>query len=504
MFEDWHHDKWAKLQTQLSKVKKDCKNNLHKIKNFLTDQGQKIRQTITDFIAGLPLEKTRLKQVFLTALLLLVIASGYTVYAYYDSFTYVVYLDNQEVGYVTTETIIPEFVASLQTQESEKHGVEMVSKQEVAVVKEQRKGIKEDDEAVKQLLKEQLDFGVYAYMITINDKPALAVASSEDYTQILEKLKSAYVCEENNTTVKSVVFNDKLEARWELVDPQDIYSVDKAVEILCYGSDKRQTYLVSRGDSLWTIARKNKISIDEIREANPQLQNSDKLMPGDELNLIVSEPLVNVLVTQEKVVTQSIPYETRYKDDSSLYKGTSKVLQQGKNGTKEIRYRITEKNGKEIEREVLEEKVLEQPTEKVVARGTKKVPVPSGVSGNGRFRWPLAVKGTITSRYGYRWGSFHRGIDIGVPPGTPVLAADSGTVTYAGWKGAYGILVIINHGNGYETKYAHNSAVLVTVGQHVQRGQQIARSGSTGNSTGPHLHFEVFRNGSSVNPLSYL
>jgi len=436
--------------------------------------------------------------------LLLAIVSGYSVYAYYDSFTYVVYLDDQEVGYVSSETLIPEFVSALQAEESEKHGTEVICKQEVKVVREHRKGIKEDDEAVKRLLKEELDFGVYAYLIHINDQPAMAVASTEDYNEVLEKLKEIYVCEEDNTTVKSVVFDDKLEARRTLVKPQEIYPVDKVVEILCYGSDKRETYLVSRGDSLWTIARKNNLTVDEIRQANPHLQDSDKLMPGDELNLIVSEPLVSVVVTQEEVVKQSIPYQTKYKDDSSLYKGTSKVLQQGKNGVKEIKYRVTEKNGKEIKREVLEEKVLQEPTEKIVARGTKKVPVPAGVSGNGRFRWPLAVRGTITSRYGYRWGGFHRGIDIGVPVGTAVLAADSGTVTHAGWHGAYGILVTINHGNGFVTKYAHNSAVLVTVGQYVQKGQQIARSGSTGYSTGPHLHFEILKNGSNVNPLSYL
>lgn len=457
---------------------------------------------------------TRLKrtssQVKYSALVVLVFAllvTAGSVSAYYDSFTYVVYLDDQEIGYVASETVIPEFAAAWQQEQSEALGMELVTEQKLKVVHEQRKGISEDEEAVKTQLREQLDFAVYAYMLMINDKPALAVATTAEYNQIIEQLKDTYVCEQKNAVVKNVVLNDKVEARLTLVEPDEIYSVSKAVEILCYGTNKRQTYLVSRGDSLWSIAAHNELSVTDIRHANPQLAESDSLMPGDSLNLVVSEPLVSVQVTQDVVETEAIAFETKTEKDNSMYKGTSKVLQNGKKGKKEITYSVTLENGKQIAKEVIGEKVLSKPTEKIVAQGTKAVPVPSAVSGargTGLFLWPVAGRGTITSRYGYRGRGFHRGLDIGTPTGTAILAADSGTVTQSGWSGAYGILVTINHGNGYVTKYAHNSATLVSVGQHVQKGQQIARSGSTGNSTGPHLHFEVIKNGSNVNPLSYL
>ena len=93
---------------------------------------------------------------------------------------------------------------------------------------------------------------------------------------------------------------------------------------------------------------------------------------------------------------------------------------------------------------------------------------------------------------------------IAGPDGTPVYAADGGTVTYSGWMGGYGYLVEINHGNGYVTRYGHNSSLTVSVGDHVYKGQQIARVGSTGNSTGNHCHFEVRYNGVARNPLNYL
>lgn len=116
--------------------------------------------------------------------------------------------------------------------------------------------------------------------------------------------------------------------------------------------------------------------------------------------------------------------------------------------------------------------------------------------------WP--VEGRVTSNFGMRWGRMHNGIDIAAPTGTPVYAAAAGRVTYADWMGTYGQIVIIDHGNGIETRYAHNSRLLVRVGDQVQRGQRIALVGSTGNSTGPHLHFEVRVNGEAQDPAAWL
>jgi len=114
------------------------------------------------------------------------------------------------------------------------------------------------------------------------------------------------------------------------------------------------------------------------------------------------------------------------------------------------------------------------------------------------------VVGQISSPYGYRGSEFHTGIDIAKSSGSPVYASNGGTVTFAGWSGGYGNLVIINHGGGIETYYAHNSSITVSVGEQVQKGQQIARAGSTGRASGSHVHFEIRINGSSVNPLNYL
>ena len=130
------------------------------------------------------------------------------------------------------------------------------------------------------------------------------------------------------------------------------------------------------------------------------------------------------------------------------------------------------------------------------------------VQGTGQLGWP--VSGEITSPYGYRvhpiWGTtiYHSGIDIGVDEGTPVHAADGGVVVWSGWMGGYGYAVVIDHGNGLSTLYGHNSELAVDEGQSVAKGQVISYAGSTGNSTGPHVHFEVRLNGDPVDPMGYL
>jgi murein DD-endopeptidase MepM/ murein hydrolase activator NlpD len=118
------------------------------------------------------------------------------------------------------------------------------------------------------------------------------------------------------------------------------------------------------------------------------------------------------------------------------------------------------------------------------------------------FIWPAS--GTLTSGFGWRWGRMHEGIDIAAPTGTPISAAASGTVIYAGWMGGYGNLVVIDHGNGLATAYGHQSSIAVGSGTYVSQGQTIGYVGSTGHSTGPHVHFEVRVNGSPVDPLGYL
>lgn len=121
---------------------------------------------------------------------------------------------------------------------------------------------------------------------------------------------------------------------------------------------------------------------------------------------------------------------------------------------------------------------------------------------SGSFTMP--TRGRISSPFGGRWGRMHKGIDIAKSSGSDIVAADGGTIVFSGALGSYGNLIEIDHGNGYRTKYAHCSRLLVGVGTKVYKGQSIAKVGSTGRSTGPHLHFEVLKNGVNLNPSNFV
>jgi murein DD-endopeptidase MepM/ murein hydrolase activator NlpD len=148
---------------------------------------------------------------------------------------------------------------------------------------------------------------------------------------------------------------------------------------------------------------------------------------------------------------------------------------------------------------------LEKENERITARLQSLAGAPSAGpvrAGSGGLIWP--INGTVSSPFGPRWGRLHAGIDIPAPIGTPIRAAKSGRVVIAGWTGGYGNYTCIDHGGGMSTCYGHQSSIGVGVGQNVSQSQVIGLVGNTGNSTGPHLHFEVRINGSPVDPMGYL
>lgn len=274
---------------------------------------------------------------------------------------------------------------------------------------------------------------------------------------------------------------------------------EQALTLISKGTDVEKLHTVQDGESFWAIATQNKISVDDLIKANPNIV-PERIKPGDKVSLLVAQPLITVCTVETVTYSEEIPYTVHYTEDTSAYKGTNKVTVKGANGKKEITAKLVKENGVAVKRLVLNEKVVSKPKDQTVAQGTKKAPAtaPTGVLAKPYSR------GTYSSGFGRRWGRMHEGVDWSMPVGSPVYAADGGVVESAGRNGDYGYCVIINHGNGIKTLYAHNSKLLVQAGQKVYKGQKIAASGNTGRSTGPHLHFEVRKNGVAVNPLKYL
>ena len=220
------------------------------------------------------------------------------------------------------------------------------------------------------------------------------------------------------------------------------------------------------------------------------------------------EDELHIMVSRKETYTESISYKTVTQKDSSQYTDYSRVTQQGKEGERTCVDTVYYVGDEEVRREEVSREVTREPVNKVVVVGTKKRPtgkIPGEASGT--FTWPSPSVRYVTSTFGARWGTTHWGIDIAGSGayGQTIVAADGGTVSYVKLHNyGYGYHLLIDHGNGYQTLYAHASKILVTSGQKVAKGQAIAQIGSTGDSTGPHLHFEIIKNGSKVDPLPYI
>jgi hypothetical protein len=213
-------------------------------------------------------------------------------------------------------------------------------------------------------------------------------------------------------------------------------------------------------------------------------------------------PLLSVQAKQTVTQVLAMPFPIQYEKTPHLGLGVIKVLKTGKPGTVQERIQITYVNGRPTGKTVLAKTVLVQPHAEVAEKGTN-----SGMA-SGSWIWPTDAY-DITSGFGWRmlYGgpNFHPGKDIGVPIGSPVYATNNGVVVQAGWNsGGYGNWVMINNGSGIDTVFGHLSHVLVHVGQTVAKGDLIARSGDTGFSTGPHLHYEVRQNGVPIDPTPYM
>ncbi len=247
-------------------------------------------------------------------------------------------------------------------------------------------------------------------------------------------------------------------------------------------------------------------------------ENSDIIWDSAKLRSTLKSEDSPVRIKTMKTVTryETIKYDTVKKNSSSLYKGTKKTLQKGKNGKMLVTELVTYIGSKKTYTATVSEKIITQPVDEIVQIGTRTSYYGGSYSASKEFIWPTRGAYRVSSHYGYRsasisgW-SYHGGIDIvlgsGSSAGIPVVASSSGTVVtaYSGWRG-YGHTVVIDHGGGIQTRYAHMypGSITVRVGQKVYQGQQIGRIGSTGNSTGPHLHFEVLVGGRKVNPYPYI
>ncbi len=357
-----------------------------------------------------------------------------------------------------------------------------------------------DTTTFEQDLAEELGQVTYGYSLYIDDELVGSTQYAGALDELLEQIKQMYVSADTLT----VDFVENVRIAEGYVPTESVMNLGTIAELLNSTKAGEVTYTVVKGDTWGQIANNNGMTAAELEALNPGY-DINRIHIGDALTLSNAVPYLTVKVTERQNYIEDINYDVNYVNDSSMYQGDERVISRGTYGSADIVADVTYVNGEEQERTVISSVTLTDPVAETRARGTKVRPTwyPTG-----SFRWPCS--GRITSYFGYRntgirgATSNHKGIDIACARGTPIYAADGGRVIFSGYKGAMGYVVIIDHNNGYVTYYEHNGSLLVSAGQTVYKGQQIAKAGRSGVASGVHCHFGIQRNGTYVNPLNYL
>jgi len=437
---------------------------------------------------------------------------------------YHVYMGSEYVGAVTNQEEV-ETVLDKKLSEAKKEysGYQVDFNHDVTYIPENVfTAAKTNNQQVIESLNESVSVEANAFAVVVNNKPVAYVKDEKAAEEALKSFKLNYVSEdelnelntrkndsssaslpdlkENETRLLEVSFKEKVEMKKAKAKPEEMMSSEEAADLLKKGTLEEKKYKVQEGDALGTIAEEHQLTTGKLLELNQELKEEDALKVGSELNVTAYEPLVHVLVKKEANKIEKIAYDKEVVEDSSMNKGDTKVKQEGQEGEKSVTSETTEVNGSLIEKNVKEEKKLKDPVKYIVVKGTKATPS----RGTGNFTWPTNG-GYISSKQGPRWGKIHKGLDIARPSDLTIKSVDNGRVVSAGWDdGGYGNKVIIDHGNGYRTLYAHLDSISVSAGQTVERGQKLGIMGETGRVTGVHLHIEIFKNGSLINPLDVL
>jgi len=445
---------------------------------------------------------TKIRAVCVIGFMTLVLLAGIWIHNV-NSIAYAVTVNGKQALLFENKEDAEQAVSKFLETKSQEMGMTVTTDDKIEVIKvriNNKEQLLTGDQS--EALEQQLSMLVPGAALLVNGEEKAILADQKTAEDLINRIKNHYAPSGEGINVVKTELKENVAIVEKKVPLGDIIDPDQAFQLLTVGTEKMITHTVEKGESLWTIAKAYKMSVKDLEEANPEY-NPDKLQIGDVLKLVKMDPAIHVTTVAEVTEVKKVPYGVKVENDSNMLRGQEKVKQAGKDGSKEFKYLVVEENGRQVDKQFLSATVLSEPVNKIVIRGTKLELAARGSGGDGgQLRWPH--RGSITSRFGYRNREYHTGIDIDGNTGDPVRAAEAGTVTYVGRDGNYGKIIRINHGNGIQTWYAHLSAYEVKSGEKVERGDLIGRVGSTGRSTGSHLHFEVRINGNPVNPLKYL
>lgn len=470
---------------------------------------------------------------------------------------YNIYLDGEKIGTVKSKKGFESYINKQEEVLKEKYGVNQIyTPKGVEIKKVITYNNKYDTyEKIYKLLDKEQNFTIKGIIIEIKKekteddkeelKPIIVNTIDKDiFDEAINNLVKAFVEEkeynefmesnqepitDTGSLIESIYIKEKITYREGYIGTNEkIYTkADELTKYLLYGTTENQkTYVVKDGDTIESIATANKLNTKEFLIANPSFTSVNNLLyETQEVNVGLINPVVSVVVEKHAVEEEVSKYNTEIKHDSEMVIGYSYVEREGENGLAKITRKYQYINGQVADVALINSVEIKPSVSKIIVQGDRYVPNVADLS---YWAWPTNKPYTITTYYQYRWGSFHAAIDIYVGFGSPIYAANNGTVYAVGsscvrgntsCNNTRGNYIIIKHNiNNYYTQYMHLNTVLVKPGQTVARGQKIATMGNTGyvvptpaygsgSIAGTHLDFGVwigvpYNGGRHFNPLS--
>ena len=462
--------------------------------------------------------KEKTKQHILSLVLLLILAAAAFVFMKPVLFTdtRAIMVDGKRFAFIRAKNMdSEEFNLLLQAKLKERYGknVEIKETVELKPSHATKKSISTNVDVVIADLCDVLSVKGECGAIMVDGERLALLKSTAEAEQVLKDVLDKYTPDPGDgeeSDVIGVAFTDDISVEAYYADDESVLSSTQAYELLTQTKEEIYEYTVKAGDSFNGIAVKFGTTEEDMLAINPDINENNKtyLQIGQKIKVKTQVPVYGISTVMRETEPEVIPIPEEEVENLTQYKTYRKVISEGSEGKKLAAYKVYYENGIEVKREPDPENDIIQ-TEAVprkVEVGTlEKTADVSGAVGN--FSYPIHESAYFSSPFGDRdYGSGHHyGIDIAAPSGTPVYASDGGVVTQAGWNsGGYGNWVVIDHQNGFKTVYAHNSAVIVYPGQKVHQGQLLSLVGSTGDSTGNHLHFEIRLNNKPRDPLELL
>ncbi len=341
-----------------------------------------------------------------------------------------------------------------------------------------------------------------AYGIYVDGEFIGAVTDKAPIEKAMDRALADYATQLSDL-VDEVYYNKSIEYREGLYLTESVAKTSDMLKKMLAEEETQSRYVIVSGDTPQLVADKFEMTLEELEALNPHMDRN--FYEGGMLKVATVSRYIPIAYTKNLTIMSYIDYASVEVETAALNLGARKMLSKGVLGEKTSEVVITYVDGIENGREVISSAITKEPVPEQIGIGTyspKPASAETVFTGNGKFGWPMNG-GYISD--GYISDRNHKGIDIAAPYGTEIYASEAGTVVAAGWNsGGYGYYVIIDHGDGYRTLYGHCSVVIAYEGQQVEKGQLIAKVGSTGNSTGNHLHYEVRLNNICVNPGHFL